>query len=60
MGKPAGILIVEDKTLTASFVDAMLDISGFRVVGVAASGPAALFLVLAAKAHPALVLIDIC
>jgi DNA-binding NarL/FixJ family response regulator len=57
IGKPVSVLIVEDKTLTASFIDAMLGISGFRVVGIAGSGPEALFL--AAATRPALALVDI-
>ncbi len=56
-GKSAGVLIVEDETLIASFIDAMLEISGFRVVGIASSGPEAL--VLAAETRPALALVDI-
>jgi DNA-binding NarL/FixJ family response regulator len=57
IGKPAGVLIVEDEALIASFIDAVLGISGFRVVGIAGSGPEAL--VLAAETRPALALIDI-
>jgi CheY-like chemotaxis protein len=56
-GKPASVLIVEDEALIASFIDAMLGISGFRVVGIAGSGPEAL--VLAAETRPALALVDI-
>ena len=56
-GKSAGVLIVEDETLIASFIDAMLGICGFRVVGIASSGPEAL--VLAAETRPALALVDI-
>jgi two-component system, response regulator PdtaR len=56
-GKPASVLIVEGQTLIASFIDAMLAISGFRVVGIAGSGPEAL--VLAAETRPALALVDI-
>jgi CheY-like chemotaxis protein len=56
-GKPASILIVEDETLIASFIDAVLEISGFRVAGIAGSGPEAL--VLAAQTRPALALVDI-
>jgi DNA-binding NarL/FixJ family response regulator len=57
IGKPASVLIVENETLIASFIDAMLGISGFRVVGIASSGPEAL--VLAAETRPALALVDI-
>jgi CheY-like chemotaxis protein len=56
-GKPASVLIVEDEALIASFIDAVLEISGFRVAGIAGSGPEAL--VLAAQTRPALALIDI-
>lgn len=56
--KPASVLIVENEALIASFVDAVLGISGFRVVGIAGSGPEAL--VLAAETRPALALVDIC
>ena len=56
-GKPAGVLIVEDKTLIAGFIDAVLGISGFRVVGIAGSGPEDLFL--AGETRPALALVDI-
>jgi two-component system, response regulator PdtaR len=56
-GKPASVLIVEDEALIASFIDAVLAISGFRVAGIAGSGPEAL--VLAAETRPALALIDI-
>ena len=55
--KPASVLIVETEALIASFVDAVLGISGFRVVGIAGSGPEAL--VLAAETRPALALVDI-
>lgn len=55
-GKPAGVLIVENAALIASFIDAVLGISGFRVVGIAGSGPEAL--VLAAETRPALALVD--
>lgn len=56
-GKTAGVLIVEDETLIASFIDTMLGIAGFRVVGIAGSGPEAL--ALAAETRPALALVDI-
>ena len=51
-GKSASVLIVENETLIASFIDAVLGMSGFRVVGIASSGPQAL--VLAAETRPAL------
>lgn len=56
-GKPAGVLIVEDEALIASFIDSVLGISGFRVAGIASSGPEAL--VIAAETRPALALVDI-
>jgi CheY-like chemotaxis protein len=56
-GKSAGVLIVEDEALIASFIDAVLGISGFRVAGIASSGPEAL--ALAAETRPALALVDI-
>jgi two-component system, response regulator PdtaR len=56
-GKPASVLIVEDEALIASLIDAVLEISGFRVAGIAGSGPEAL--VLAAETRPALALVDI-
>lgn len=56
-GKTAGVLIVEDETLIASFIDTMLGICGIRVVGIASSVPEAL--VLAAETRPALALVDI-
>ena len=37
-GKSASVLIVENETLVASFIDAVLGISGFRVAGIASSG----------------------
>jgi two-component system, sensor histidine kinase and response regulator len=56
-GKSVGVLIVEDETLIASYIDAVLGMSGFRVVGIAGSGPEAL--VLAAETRPSLALVDI-
>jgi CheY-like chemotaxis protein len=55
--KPVGILIVEDEALIASYIEQVLGESGFRVAGVAASGPEALSL--AAENRPALALVDI-
>jgi CheY-like chemotaxis protein len=55
--KPVGILIVEDEALIASYIEQVLEESGFRVAGVAASGPEALSL--AAENRPALALVDI-
>ena len=55
--KPVSILIVEDEALIASYIDEVLGGSGFRVAGIAASGPEALSL--AAENHPSLALVDI-
>ena len=55
--KPVSILIVEDEALVASYIEEVLGESGFRVAGIAASGPEALSL--AAEAGPALALVDI-
>jgi DNA-binding response OmpR family regulator len=56
-GKPASVVIVEGEALIASFIDAVLGTSGFRVAGIAGSGPEAL--VCAARASPALALVDV-
>jgi two-component system, response regulator PdtaR len=55
--KPVTILIVEDEALVASYIEEVLGESGFRVAGIAASGPEALSL--AAEARPTLALVDI-
>jgi CheY-like chemotaxis protein len=55
--KPVSILIVEDEALIASYIEEVLGESGFRVAGIAASGPEALSL--AAENHPSLALVDI-
>jgi len=55
--KPVSILIVEDEALIASYIEEVLGESGFRVAGIAASGPEALSL--AAESHPSLALVDI-
>jgi CheY-like chemotaxis protein len=55
--KQIGILIVEDEALVASYIEQVLGESGFRVAGVAASGPEALSLTEACC--PALALVDI-
>jgi CheY-like chemotaxis protein len=55
--KPVSILIVEDEALIASYIEEVLGGSGFRVAGIAASGPEALSL--AAENHPSLALVDI-
>jgi CheY-like chemotaxis protein len=55
--KPTSILIVEDEALVASYIEEVLAESGFRVAGVAASGPEALSL--AEETRPRLALVDI-
>src|SRR5690349_22429742 len=55
--KPVTILIVEDEALVASYIEEVLAESGFRVAGVAASGPEALSL--AEETQPRLALVDI-
>src|SRR5213082_4196440 len=55
--KPTSILIVEDEALVASYIEEVLAESGFRVAGIAASGPEALSL--AEETRPALALVDI-
>jgi CheY-like chemotaxis protein len=55
--KPISVLIVEDEALIASYIEEVLGESGFRVAGIAASGPEALSL--AAENSPALALVDI-
>jgi CheY-like chemotaxis protein len=51
------ILIVEDEALLASYIEDVLAGSGFRVAGIAASGPEALSLT--AESRPAIALVDI-
>ena len=55
--KPASILIVENEALLASCIEDLLGESGFRVAGIAASGPEAL--ALATETRPALALVDV-
>jgi CheY-like chemotaxis protein len=55
--KPASILIVEDEALVASCIEEVLGELGFRLAGIAASGPEAIGL--AAENRPALALVDI-
>src|SRR5438067_13592984 len=55
--KPTSILIVEDEALVASYMEEVVAESGFRVAGVAASGPEALSL--AEETQPRLALVDI-
>jgi CheY-like chemotaxis protein len=55
--KPVAILIVEDDALVASYINDVLEESGFAVAGLASSGPEALSL---AQEHRAtLALVDI-
>jgi CheY-like chemotaxis protein len=53
----ASILIVEDEALIASYIQEVLEESGFAIAGVASSGPEAISLVSAAA--PDLALVDI-
>jgi two-component system, response regulator PdtaR len=53
----ASILIVEDEALIASYIQEVLEESGFAVAGIASSGPEAIALVSTAK--PDLALVDI-
>ena len=55
--KQASLLIVEDEALVASYIETVLEESGFHIVGVAASAPEALSL--AAETHPDLALVDV-
>ena len=55
--KPASILIVEDEALVASYIEEVLGESGYRIAGIAASGPEALSL--AEETRPQLALVDI-
>jgi two-component system, response regulator PdtaR len=56
-GATASILIVEDEALIASYIQEVLEESGFTVAGVASSGPEAISLVSAVQ--PDLALVDI-
>ena len=53
----ASILIVEDEALIASYIQEVLEESGFAVAGIASSGPEAMSLVSTSK--PDLALVDI-
>ena len=55
--KPVSILVIEDEALIASYIEEVLGESGYRVAGIAASGPEALSL--AEEHKPALALVDI-
>jgi two-component system, response regulator PdtaR len=53
----ASILIVEDEALVASYIQEVLQESGFAIAGIASSGPEAMSLVTTSK--PDLALVDI-
>lgn len=55
--RPASILIVEDEALVASYIQEVLEESGFVIAGVASSGPEAMSL--ASANPPDLALVDI-
>jgi CheY-like chemotaxis protein len=55
--KPTSVLIIEDEALVASYIEQVLEESGFVVAGIAASGTEALSL--AAENRPSLALVDI-
>jgi two-component system, response regulator PdtaR len=55
--QPATILIVEDEALVASYIQEVLEESGFVIAGVASSGPEAMSLV--SSNPPDLALVDI-
>ena len=54
-GRPVNLLVVEDDPLVASYIQDVLEESGFKVVGVASSGPEALSLATAGDIDLALV-----
>jgi DNA-binding NarL/FixJ family response regulator len=55
--KSASILVIEDDPLVASYIESVLEESGFRVAGIAASADEALSLV--SEMPPSLALVDI-
>lgn len=55
--RPASILIVEDEALVASYIQEVLEESGFIIAGVASTGPEAMSLATASR--PDLALVDI-
>ena len=55
--RAASILIVEDEALIASYIQEVLEESGFVIAGVASSGPEAISLV--SSTRPDLALVDI-
>ncbi len=56
-GRSPSILVVEDEALVASYIQEVLEESGFTVAGVASSGPEAISL--AGDSRPDLALVDI-
>jgi CheY-like chemotaxis protein len=56
--RPVSILIVEDEALIASYIQEVLQESGFAIAGIASSGPEAISLV-SASSPPDLALVDI-
>jgi two-component system, response regulator PdtaR len=55
--QPVSILVVEDDPLVASYIQEVLEESGFAIAGIASSGPEAMSL--AGDGRPALALVDI-
>ena len=55
--RPVSILIVEDEALVASYIQEVLEESGFAIAGIASSGPEAMSL--ATSSRPDLALVDI-
>lgn len=55
--RPVSILIVEDEALVASYIQEVLEESGFAIAGIASSGPEAMSLATASR--PDLALVDI-
>jgi CheY-like chemotaxis protein len=55
--RPVSILVVEDDALVASYIQEVLQESGFAIAGVASSGPEAMSL--ADESRPDLALVDI-
>lgn len=55
--RSASILIVEDEALVASYIQEVLEESGFTIAGIASSGPEAISL--ASASPPDLALVDI-
>jgi two-component system, response regulator PdtaR len=55
--RPVSILVVEDDALVASYIQEVLEESGFAIAGIASSGPEAISL--ASNTRPELALVDI-